>query len=81
MPVYTVASKSSVDYAWDFPAASEKRLVLSINGSRRAVDIMEIGDLMPFRFSVCISEHRNIFDLMVAAGTEQHTRRLFGRSR
>ncbi|KAH9950347.1 vacuolar protein sorting-associated protein 13 [Amylocystis lapponica] len=51
VPAYTVSKKSSVDYAWDYPAAREKRLVLSFNGSRRAVDIMEIGDLIPFRFS------------------------------
>ncbi|KAI8995643.1 vacuolar protein sorting-associated protein 13 [Trametes punicea] len=50
-PMYTVASKTSIDYAWDFPAARDKRIILSINGSRREVDIMEIGDLVPFRFT------------------------------
>ncbi|RDX55846.1 vacuolar protein sorting-associated protein 13 [Lentinus brumalis] len=51
MPTYTVQQKSSLDYAWDVPAARNKRIVLSINGSRREVDIMEIGDLVPFRFA------------------------------
>ncbi|KAH9898385.1 vacuolar protein sorting-associated protein 13 [Cubamyces lactineus] len=50
-PTYNVASKSSLDYAWDYPAARDKRIVLSINGSRREVDIMEIGDLVPFKFA------------------------------
>ncbi|CDO71578.1 hypothetical protein BN946_scf184911.g48 [Trametes cinnabarina] len=50
-PTYTVASKSSLDYAWDYPAARDKRIVLWINGSRREIDIMEIGDLVPFRFA------------------------------
>ncbi|OSD03423.1 vacuolar protein sorting-associated protein 13 [Trametes coccinea BRFM310] len=50
-PTYTIASKSSLDYAWDYPAARDKRIVLSINGSRREIDIMEIGDLVPFRFA------------------------------
>ncbi|KAI0724570.1 vacuolar protein sorting-associated protein 13 [Cerioporus squamosus] len=51
MPTYTVQQKSSLDYAWDVPAARDKRILLTINGSRREVDIMEIGDLVPFRFA------------------------------
>ncbi|OSX67568.1 hypothetical protein POSPLADRAFT_1064162 [Postia placenta MAD-698-R-SB12] len=51
VPNYPVPRKSSLDYAWDYPAAREKRLVLTINKSRRAIDVMEIGDLVPFRFS------------------------------
>jgi vacuolar protein sorting-associated protein 13A/C len=39
-------------YAWDFPAARDKKILLTINGSRRVVDIMEIGDLVPFKFNV-----------------------------
>lgn len=39
-------------YAWDYPAAREKKLVLTINGSRRVIDVMEIGDLVPFKFNV-----------------------------
>ncbi|KZT65144.1 vacuolar protein sorting-associated protein 13 [Daedalea quercina L-15889] len=50
-PAYRVQRKSSIDYAWDFPAARDKRIVLTINENRRAVDIMEIGDLVPFRFN------------------------------
>ncbi|KAI0073133.1 vacuolar protein sorting-associated protein 13 [Panus rudis PR-1116 ss-1] len=47
---YTVTRRSSLDYAWDYPAGRDKKLVLSVNNVRRAVDIMEIGDLLPFRF-------------------------------
>ncbi|KAI0639418.1 vacuolar protein sorting-associated protein 13 [Trametes polyzona] len=50
-PTYTVASRSSLDYAWDYPSARDKRIVLSINNSRREIDIMEIGDLVPFKFA------------------------------
>jgi hypothetical protein len=39
-------------YAWDFPAAKQKELLLTINGYRREVDILEIGDLVPFKFPV-----------------------------
>ncbi|KAJ7487596.1 vacuolar protein sorting-associated protein 13 [Mycena galericulata] len=49
---YTVNSRSSLPYAWDFPAASDKKILLSINGFRRVVDVMEIGDLVPFKFNV-----------------------------
>lgn len=49
---YTVNSRSSLPYAWDFPAARDKKIVLSINGFRRVIDVMEIGDLVPFKFNV-----------------------------
>ena len=39
-------------YAWDYPAAGEKKLLLAFYGHRRVVDIMEIGNLMSFRFKV-----------------------------
>ncbi|KAJ7783787.1 vacuolar protein sorting-associated protein 13 [Mycena maculata] len=48
---YTVDSRSSLPYAWDFPAASDKKILLSFNGFRRVIDVMEIGDLVPFRFN------------------------------
>ncbi|THH01814.1 hypothetical protein EW026_g979 [Hermanssonia centrifuga] len=50
VPTYRVANKSRTDYAWDYPASRGKKLILSINGSRRAIDVMEIGDLVPFKF-------------------------------
>ncbi|KAJ7071032.1 vacuolar protein sorting-associated protein 13 [Mycena amicta] len=34
-----------------FPAATDKKIQLSINGFRRTVDVMEIGDLVPFKFN------------------------------
>lgn len=39
-------------YAWDYPAGAEKKILLTIGNARRAVDIMEIGDLVPFKFHV-----------------------------
>jgi vacuolar protein sorting-associated protein 13A/C len=53
--------RTSCPYAWDFPAAKQKELLLTINGSRRTVDIMEIGDLVPFKFQV--SERNPYFHL------------------
>jgi vacuolar protein sorting-associated protein 13A/C len=51
-PTYRVPEHTSVPYAWDFPAARGKELLLTVNGSRRPVDILEIGDLVPFKFQV-----------------------------
>ncbi|KAJ7634302.1 vacuolar protein sorting-associated protein 13 [Mycena polygramma] len=48
---YTVKSRTSLPYAWDYPAARDKKILLAINGFRRVVDIMEIGDLVPFKFN------------------------------
>lgn len=51
-PTYRLPERTAIPYAWDFPAAREKKLLLAINGSRRPVDILEIGDLVPFKFQV-----------------------------
>lgn len=50
--VYALQSHTSMPYAWDYPAARDKKLVLSIGAARRVVDIMEIGNLIPFKFNV-----------------------------
>ncbi|KIP11945.1 hypothetical protein PHLGIDRAFT_21259 [Phlebiopsis gigantea 11061_1 CR5-6] len=51
-PTYKVASKSTLEYAWDFPAGRNKKLVLNtVDGARRVLDILEIGDLVPFKFA------------------------------
>ncbi|PPQ64275.1 hypothetical protein CVT24_008413 [Panaeolus cyanescens] len=49
--MYSVSPHSLRDYAWDYPAARDKRILLSIADARRVVDIMEIGDLIPFKFN------------------------------
>lgn len=54
---------ATLDYAWDSPAARDKRLVLTVNGSRREVDIMEIGDLVPFRSAVSYLPYHAIIGL------------------
>ncbi|KAG7099216.1 hypothetical protein E1B28_001083 [Marasmius oreades] len=50
-PTYNVAARSTLSYAWDYPSAKEKKIVLIVNGYRRTVDIMEIGSLVPFKFN------------------------------
>ncbi|THV04954.1 vacuolar protein sorting-associated protein 13 [Dendrothele bispora CBS 962.96] len=49
-PVYSIKPHATVSYAWDFPAAKDKKILLNVNAHRRLVDPMEIGVLMPFKF-------------------------------
>ena len=37
-------------YAWDYPAASNKKLRLQSREDARDIDILEIGNLVPFKF-------------------------------
>lgn len=37
-------------YAWDFPSVKDKKIVISIAGKTRPVDIKEIGHQVPFRY-------------------------------
>ena len=39
-------------YAWDFPAAKKKELVIQANGKERHVRLAEIGNLIPLRIPV-----------------------------
>ncbi|KAF4605212.1 hypothetical protein EYR40_003995 [Pleurotus pulmonarius] len=45
---YTVQPHTNICYAWDYPAARDKQILLTVGQKRRAIDIMEIGDLLPF---------------------------------
>lgn len=50
--VYHLQPHTSTSYAWDNPSARDKKILLNIGSARRLVDIMEIGDLVPFKFTV-----------------------------
>ncbi|VDB84480.1 unnamed protein product [Peniophora sp. CBMAI 1063] len=51
-PRYDLPDHTMTPYAWDFPAARDKKIQLRIYDSRRNVDISEIGPLMPFAFVI-----------------------------
>jgi vacuolar protein sorting-associated protein 13A/C len=57
-------------YAWDYPAAYNKTLVLDIDGRQRAIQLEEIGTLPPMK----LNESQSIgFDIWAADdGTTQH---------
>ena len=77
MATYKVPSKSTLEYAWDFPAGRNKKLVLNtVDGARRILDILEIGDLVPFKFAVStrgpiIVDHRLIVSIRLDMAREQ----------
>ncbi|TIC36939.1 hypothetical protein E3Q08_04156 [Wallemia mellicola] len=49
---YRVDPRSSMDYAWDAPAETDKKLRLKAQGGKeRSIDLMEIGALPPYRFA------------------------------
>jgi vacuolar protein sorting-associated protein 13A/C len=55
-------------YAWDFPAAKRKELVINANGKERLIKLAEIGNLIPMRIPVAPRSHQQkIIDINVMA--------------
>ncbi|KAL2215818.1 vacuolar protein sorting-associated protein [Thermoascus aurantiacus ATCC 26904] len=46
---YRLPPRSIMPYAWDYPAAKNKSLVLQCNGKERHIKLAEIGNLIPMR--------------------------------
>ncbi|KAI9888280.1 MAG: hypothetical protein M1814_000770 [Vezdaea aestivalis] len=46
---YKLPARSIMRYAWDYPAAKAKELVLSGNGKERHVKLAEIGNMIPLK--------------------------------
>ncbi|MCJ1358957.1 MAG: hypothetical protein MMC33_008957 [Icmadophila ericetorum] len=63
---YKLPPRSIMQYAWDFPAAKFRELVITSNGKERHIKLAEIGNLIPMRLP------QKIIDLnIVAEGTTQ----------
>jgi vacuolar protein sorting-associated protein 13A/C len=55
-------------YAWDYPAAEQKELVLTAHGRERHVSLAEIGNLLPMKLPpVHNSRQPKVIDINVAA--------------
>jgi len=68
--LYKIPPKSAMPYAWDFPAADVKELVLRSENKERFVQLAEIGTLYPMRLgssSNSPTTGRNVVDLNVQA--------------
>ncbi|KKZ60828.1 hypothetical protein EMCG_04514 [[Emmonsia] crescens] len=65
---YRLPPRSIMPYAWDYPAAKNKSLVLLCRGKERHIKLAEIGNLIPMKIPP-IEEHgpSKIIDLNISA--------------
>lgn len=65
---YRLPPRSIMPYAWDYPAAKHKELVIVANGKERHVKLAEIGNLIPMKVPGSQgSGQQKIIDLNIAA--------------
>ncbi|KUJ15268.1 putative vacuolar protein sorting-associated protein 13 [Mollisia scopiformis] len=68
---YRLPPRSIMPYAWDYPAAKHKELILNANGKERHVKLAEIGNLIPMKIppprDAPGAREPKIIDLNVAA--------------
>lgn len=65
---YRLPSRSIMPYAWDYPAAKNKELILTVFGKERRVKLAEIGNLVPMKVPAAQgSKTQKIIDLNIAA--------------
>lgn len=63
---YRLPPRSIMPYAWDYPAAKVKDLIISANGKERHIKLAEIGNLIPMKISGPQGQQK-VIDLNVAA--------------
>lgn len=63
---YRLPPRSIMPYAWDFPAARLREVVISAAGRERHVKLAEIGNQVPMKFATNSGEQK-IIDINVAA--------------
>ena len=65
---YRLPPRSIMPYAWDYPAAKNKEIILTANGKERRVKLSEIGNLIPLRVpSGSGSQQARVIDLNIVA--------------
>lgn len=64
---YKVPPKSVMPYAFDYPNAIVKDVIIRGHGRERAVNLAEIGNLKPFRLPATAQHEQVIVDLNVVA--------------
>ena len=65
---YRLPPRSIMPYAWDYPAAKNKELVISASGKERRVKLAEIGNLVPMKLPASQgSRQQKIIDLNIVA--------------
>lgn len=63
---YRLPPRSIMPYAWDFPAAKQREIVISAYNKERHVKLAEIGNLVPMRLNSTTGGQK-IIDINVAA--------------
>lgn len=69
-PRYTVQPHSSLPYAWDFPAPNDKKIRLYSHDQIRDIDILEIGNLVPFKYRTPRGAHIVSLDVRAEGGAQ-----------
>ncbi|TPX12975.1 uncharacterized protein E0L32_006620 [Thyridium curvatum] len=64
---YRLPPRSIMPYAWDFPAAKHREVVISAYGKERHVKLAEIGNLLPMKFANSSTGQSKVIDINVAA--------------
>lgn len=64
---YRVPPKSVMPYAYDYPNAVIKELLIRSHGRERAINLAEIGNLKPFRLPQTVELEEAIVDINVIA--------------
>lgn len=65
---YRLPPRSIMPYAWDYPAAKNKEVVLKANNKERHIKLAEIGNLVPLKLPPAQGQTRGkIIDLNVVA--------------
>jgi vacuolar protein sorting-associated protein 13A/C len=65
---YRLPPRSIMPYAWDYPAAKYKELIIAANGRERHIKLAEIGNLIPMKIPAAPgTRQQKIIDINVAA--------------
>ena len=64
---YRLPPRSVMPYAWDYPAAKSKELVVTANGKERHIKLAEIGNLVPTKIPAGQGKQPKIIDINIAA--------------
>ncbi|TPX68863.1 hypothetical protein SpCBS45565_g02841 [Spizellomyces sp. 'palustris'] len=64
---YKIPKGEERPYAWDYPSAPKKALILSANGREREIDVLEMGQLVPFKYPATPSSKGGIMAIHVVA--------------
>ena len=64
---YRLPAKSIMPYAWDYPAAKNKELVITANGKERRVKLAEIGNLVPLKIPGAQGKPARVIDINIVA--------------